>query len=150
MDWAVQKAVEIGVRRFLPLETERAQVRGAAVESRIEHWRRISLQALKQCRRAWAMEVGDVVAFSDLVEPSQRVGVVADREGSAIADLPEGVAHLLVVGPEGGFTAAERQLLERCGWPRLCLGPHILRAETAAIVGAAMMVARNEQSRVEG
>lgn len=148
MDWAVQKAVEIGVRRFVPLETERAQVRGAAVESRIEHWRRISLQALKQCQRAWAMEVGDTVAFSDLVEPSQRVGVVADREGSTIGDLPEGVAHLLVVGPEGGFTSAERQLLERCGWPRLCLGPHILRAETAAIVGAAMMVARGEQSAV--
>jgi 16S rRNA (uracil1498-N3)-methyltransferase len=149
MDWAVQKAVEVGVRRFVPLETERAQIRGGAVESRIDHWRRISMQALKQCRRAWAMEVADAVSFPDLVESSQRIGVVADREGSAIGDLPEGVAHLLVVGPEGGFTSAEKQLLERCGWPRLRLGPHILRAETAAIVGAAMMVAREEQLRVE-
>lgn len=144
MDWAVQKAVEIGVRRFVPLETEHAQIRDTAVESRIDHWRRISMQALKQCRRAWAMEVADAVAFPDLVELSRRVGVVADREGSAIGDLPDGVAHLLVVGPEGGFTSKENQLLERCGWPRLRLGPHILRAETAAIVGGAMLVARDE------
>jgi 16S rRNA (uracil1498-N3)-methyltransferase len=95
------------------------------------------------------MEVADAVAFSDLVGPLQGVGVVADREGSSIGDLPEDVTHCLVVGPEGGFTSGEKQLLESCGWQRLRLGPHVLRAETAAIVGGAMMVARDEQSRVE-
>jgi len=86
------------------------------------------------------------VTLTALVEgDSEQVGgVVADVEGSAIGDLPETAGNLLVVGPEGGFTAAENQLFDRCGWPRLRLGPHILRAETAAVVGGAMMVARAE------
>jgi 16S rRNA (uracil1498-N3)-methyltransferase len=149
MDWAVQKAVEIGVQRFIPVETERAQIRGASAETRIDHWRKISLQALKQCRRVWGMEVGDVVALPDLVENTESAGVVADCNGSAIDQLPEGVGSLLLVGPEGGFAPSERELLECCGWPRLRLGPHVLRAETAAVVGGAMLVARSENSRVE-
>lgn len=149
MDWAVQKAVEVGVDRFVPLETERAQVRGAAVEARVEHWRRISLQALKQCRRAWAMEIIESLALKDFIEHARGVGVVADRDGCAIDELQENAENLLVVGPEGGFTCSENELLEQHGWPRLRLGPHVMRAETAAIVGGAMMVARSETLRVE-
>jgi 16S rRNA (uracil1498-N3)-methyltransferase len=149
MDWAVQKAVEIGVQRLIPLETERAQIRGTVTEARIEHWRKIALQSLKQCRRAWAMEVGGAMALPDLVGDSRRVGVVADREGSTIDDMPHEVGSLLLVGPEGGFAPSERELLERRGWPRLRLGPHVLRAETAVVVGAAMLVARSEQLRGE-
>jgi len=143
MDWAVQKAVEVGVGRFVPIETERAQVRGKDLVGRVEHWRRIAMQALKQCRRPWAMAVGDVVSLADLVEGSEG-GVVADSEGSSIGELADGIGRLLVVGPEGGFSADESLLFERRGWPRLRLGPHILRAETAAVVGGAMMVARAE------
>jgi 16S rRNA (uracil1498-N3)-methyltransferase len=142
MDWAVQKAVEVGVGRFVPMETERAQVRGKDLGSRVEHWRRIAMQALKQCRRPWAMEVGDVVSLPELVEGSGEGGVIADRGGCAIGELPDGVGSLLVVGPEGGFASEENDLFDRLGWPRLRLGPHILRAETAAVVGGAMMVAR--------
>jgi len=151
MDWAVQKAVEVGVGRFVPMETERAQVRGRDLGGRVEHWRRIAMQALKQCRRPWAMEVAEVLPLAALVEgePGRVGGVVADVEGSAFSELPETAGSLLVVGPEGGFTDAESQLFARHGWPRLRLGPHIQRAETAAVVGGAMMVARSEQLRVK-
>jgi 16S rRNA (uracil1498-N3)-methyltransferase len=142
MDWAVQKAVEVGVGRFVPMETERAQFRGRDLASRVEHWRRVAMQALKQCRRPWAMEVGDVVSLAEFVESVDEGGVVADREGYAIGELPKTAANMLVVGPEGGFTTAEIRLFDRHGWRRLRLGPHILRAETAAVVGGAMMVAR--------
>lgn len=148
MDWAVQKAVEVGVGRFIPMETERAQVRGRDLAGRVEHWRRIAMQALKQCRRPWAMAVGDVVPLAQLVERSEEGGVAADREGCSIGDLPEGTGGLLVVGPEGGFTAGEGTLFDRHGWQRLRLGSYILRAETAAVVGGAMMVARSELLRV--
>jgi 16S rRNA (uracil1498-N3)-methyltransferase len=130
------------IGRFVPMETERAQVRGKDLGSRVEHWRRIAMQALKQCRRPWAMEVGDVVSLPELVEGSGEGGVIADRGGCAIGELPDGVGSLLVVGPEGGFASEENDLFDRLGWPRLRLGPHILRAETAAVVGGAMMVAR--------
>jgi len=106
------------------------------------------MQALKQCRRPWAMAVGDVVPLAQLVERSEEGGVAADREGCSIGDLPEGTGGLLVVGPEGGFTAGEGTLFDRHGWQRLRLGSYILRAETAAVVGGAMMVARSELLRV--
>ena len=146
MDLAMQKAVEIGVRRFVPIETERAQVSGRDLGGRVEHWRSISMQALKQCRRPWAMEVTEVLPLEALVdsESARGGGVVADMDGCAIGTLPESAGNLLVVGPEGGFTAAESEIFDRRGWPRLRLGPHVLRAETAAVVGGAMLVARDE------
>ena len=127
MDWAVQKAVEIGVRRFVPMETERAQIRQGGIGSRIDHWRRISMQALKQCRRPWAMEISDVVPLPTLVdrESTNGGGVVADGEGIAIGELPVDAGSLLVVGPEGGFTAEENELFDRSNWPRLRLGRHL-------------------------
>jgi 16S rRNA (uracil1498-N3)-methyltransferase len=144
MDWAVQKAVEIGVRKFVPLEAERAQLRGKDLGGRVEHWRKISRQALKQCRRAWEMGVAEVVSLRDLTESQAGVGVVADRQGCAIDELPDETGGLLVVGPEGGFTVEERELFDHLGWPSVRLGQHVLRAETAAVVGGAMMVAREE------
>jgi 16S rRNA (uracil1498-N3)-methyltransferase len=149
MDWAVQKAVEIGVRQFVPIEADRAQLRGKDLHGHVEHWQRISMQALKQCRRPWAMEVADVLPLEGFVEGRPGGGVVADREGRAIGDLPVGTESVLVVGPEGGFSAQEIEYLDRYGWLRLRLGPHVLRAETAAVVGGAMMVARSEQLRVK-
>ncbi len=144
MDWAVQKAVEVGVRRFVPMETERGQVRGRDPGGRIEHWRRVAMQALKQCRRPWAMAVSGVMPLAALFEDSseQVGGVVADLKGSTVGELPKTAGNLLLVGPEGGFTAAEKQLFDRRGWPRLWLSPHVLRAETAAVVGGAIMVLR--------
>jgi 16S rRNA (uracil1498-N3)-methyltransferase len=92
------------------------------------------------------MAVTEVMPLAALVEGnSEQVGgVVADVEGSTVGELPKTAGNLLVVGPEGGFTAAEIQLFDRRGWPRLRLGPHILRAETAAVVGGAMMVLRSQ------
>ena len=105
------------------------------------------MQALKQCRRPWAMVVAEVTSLEALVEGvSERAGgVVADAEGPGLDDLPRSAGNLLVVGPEGGFTTAEIELFDRRGWPKLRLGPHTLRAETAAVVGGAMMVARSER-----
>ena len=92
------------------------------------------MQALKQCRRAWAMEIGDPESFADIVDSQEEAGVVADREGCSIGQLPDHAGSFLLVGPEGGFSVDERL--------RLCLGPHVLRADTAAVVGGAMLVAR--------
>jgi 16S rRNA (uracil1498-N3)-methyltransferase len=146
MDWAVQKAVEVGVRRLVPVISERTQIGIRDHSKRVDHLRRIAMQALKQCRRPWAMAVEDAVPLQTLVERESDSGgvVVADRNGSTAEDLPGRAGRVLVVGPEGGFTAAERELFEQLGWAKLRLGEHVLRAETAAIVGSAMLVARLE------
>jgi 16S rRNA (uracil1498-N3)-methyltransferase len=93
------------------------------------------------------MTVTEVMPLAALVgsEYEREGGVVADLEGSALGELPRAAGNLLVVGPEGGFADAVGELFDRHGWPRLRLGPHILRAETAAVVGGAMMVLRSQQ-----
>jgi 16S rRNA (uracil1498-N3)-methyltransferase len=144
MDWAVQKAVEVGVHRLVPIDSERAQRRARDLRSRVEHWRRIALQALKQCHRAWAMEISDIRTVGDLIDFESGIGVVADADGHVLEDLPDAAGTLLAVGPEGGFAPPEIELFDRHGWPRLRLGPHVLRTETAAVVGGAIMVARSE------
>jgi 16S rRNA (uracil1498-N3)-methyltransferase len=133
-----------GVGRFLPLVTDRTQVKRGTLSGRAEHWRRIALQALKQCHRPWAMEIADIRSLVEVAdfEPLGPGGVVADRNGVALADLPPSVGRLLVVGPEGGFSPDEDKLFAARGWPRLRLGVHTLRTETAAVVGAAMLVER--------
>ncbi len=71
---------------------------------------------------------------------------MADPRGVAIGSLPPAAGRVLAVGPEGGFSPAEDELFRVHGWARLKLGANILRSETAAVVGAAMMVARDEQT----
>ena len=70
-------------------------------------------------------------------------GAFADPAGCAVADLPPDAGRALAIGPEGGFSPQEIQIFDDHGWSRLCLGEHVLRAETAAIVGGALMVARD-------
>jgi 16S rRNA (uracil1498-N3)-methyltransferase len=148
MDWAVQKAVEVGVRTFVPVQTERSQLTGRAVRARHDHWRRLARQALKQCRRAWAMTVAGPIKLEQLLAESGRAGgLVADPEGRAIGPWIDDASHLLLVGPEGGLSPAELELLGSHEWPRVWLGPHVLRADTAAVVGAAMLVAREKGMR---
>jgi 16S rRNA (uracil1498-N3)-methyltransferase len=146
MDWAVQKAVEVGVRRLQPIVTGHTQSGRRGASRRSEHWRRIALQALKQCRRPWAMEVSEPQTLVELIAAYEAApGVVADPGGVAIGSLSPSAGRVLAVGPEGGFSPVEEELLSVHGWERLKLGANILRSETAAVVGAAMMVARDEE-----
>jgi 16S rRNA (uracil1498-N3)-methyltransferase len=143
MDWAVQKAVEVGVQTLVPVRSERSQLGLRAIRGRLEHWRRVARQALKQCRRPWAMEIREAIALTGLVaERGTSGGVVAARDGVAAQMLGRPVPPMLLVGPEGGFSVAEDRLLDPTSWRRLRLGRHVLRAETAAVVGSAIMVAR--------
>lgn len=144
MDWAVEKAVEVGVRSLRPVLTERVQPNRRGLAGRCAHWRRIALQAIKQCHRPWAMEVREPQPLEGLIEEENPLGggVVADRAGYPVGQLASTARSLLLVGPEGGFSAAEDFLLTEAGWPRLRLGGHVMRAETAATVGSAMLAAR--------
>lgn len=132
-DLVVEKLVEIGVDRIAILgAVERSVVRwtGDKETKVIERYQRIIRAAAMQSRRVFLPELIGPVALSDAL-----------ANGAAIAE-PGGSASLddvtyLVVGPEGGFSAAEVALARQT----MDLGPAILRAETAAMVGAARMVA---------
>lgn len=137
----VEKAVELGVQRFVPLLTERSVVRPRQIRS--ERLERAVIEASKQCGRNVLMEIAAPtlwVAFL-AVEHRPAVRLLADPTVPLLesgftpgqAALGEVTGITLAVGPEGGFTDAEVALAEKAGWSRYSLGPRILRIETAAI-----------------
>jgi 16S rRNA (uracil1498-N3)-methyltransferase len=144
-EWMLEKATELGVERVSPLIAIRSE-RGLeqAAGKRIERWRRIAMEASQQSRR-------DRVPVVDLpikLQAGLRArGLVLDEEGGdpLLNVLPEsrqsGAEVVLALGPEGGWTPEERAQFAAAGWTRATLGAQILRAETAAIAGLAIVQA---------
>lgn len=137
--WLVEKVTELGVQRLIPLKTERgvAQPEAAA----IARLRRVVIEASKQCGRNHLMVVEQARECGDLFQ-AQEVRIrrlVADPQGRPLAEVtwPSGGPVCCAVGPEGGFTEAERNAALKAGWEAVSLGPRILRVETAAIALAA-------------
>ncbi len=142
MDWAVQKAVEVGAAAFVPLLCDRSQGSHQRALERVGHWRRVARQALKQCRRAWGMKVERPLTMTEVVSGRLLPGYVADQESDIDGPNISGDCSTLLVGPEGGLTSEEQKALADAGWSTIALGPHILRAETAAVLGAALLTMR--------
>jgi 16S rRNA (uracil1498-N3)-methyltransferase len=152
MDRVVRQLAELGVARFIPLISERAVVRPAAGRSsfRRERWRKISIEALKQCRRGDLMRIEDIIDFKSLLETGRRYGrrilfweggaqaLTEHRPAEAAAEA-EALSVLAVFGPEGGFSDQEAAAAEAAGFRIVKLGPRILRAETAAVAACAIV-----------
>jgi 16S rRNA (uracil1498-N3)-methyltransferase len=154
MEWAIEKCTEIGVARIIPVIARRTDAHlASAGQKRRERWQRIALQAAEQSRRAMPPEIAAPIKLKDLgsagVSPAARPEagakasriVLAESEDDRLlrdalqARLREAV---LAVGPEGGWTDDELQWFHESGWIAASLGDTILRAETAAIVAAAI------------
>jgi len=142
LDWMVEKCTELGVGTLLLAAFERSVVRVS--ETRLQKLHRTAIEACKQCGRAWLPQVraaGPVAAVvrdlrTDvllLADPDARSARVHD----ALAQVGDTAHVAAVVGPEGGLTEGEISGLVECGAVRVCLGPHTLRVETAAVVLAA-------------
>ena len=152
-EWALQKGTELGVATFQPLLTERAVAAteefGAAKRRRYE---RILAEALEQCGGAWlpALETPRTLAEALASAPAAAIILIPWEEETAApltatlareAARRDGVATpdvWLFIGPEGGFSAREVAQARGAGALPVTLGPRILRAETAAIVAAAL------------
>lgn len=142
MDLVIQKATELGVREIVPFVTERSQVRDTRKLSR---WRKVALEAARQCGRAAVPSVREPVPMKDFFRGSERPlkGFIFWEEGGRplsaepLKDSEEDV--LVAVGPEGGFTKEEAQGAEGRGLTVSTLGPLILRAETAAIAAVTLV-----------
>ena len=134
----VEKLVEIGIDRIVVLEpTEFAVVRWSPDKSQqaLERYRRIARAAAMQSRQVYLPEVVGPISLAAVVNGGESGIQIALAEPGGNTPLSE--VHTLVIGPEGGFSATERDQIPT----KVDLGPSILRAETAAIVGAALMVA---------
>jgi 16S rRNA (uracil1498-N3)-methyltransferase len=150
MEHVVRMATELGVTRIIPLLTERTVVRleTGRSDSRLARWRRIAREAAQQSGRAAVPEIAAPEQISTWrpEPPSSRLVVCFWEEERRPLDavLPPGPCPraTVVVGPEGGLTAAEVERLASAGALVASLGPRLLRAETAGAVAVALLQAR--------
>jgi 16S rRNA (uracil1498-N3)-methyltransferase len=152
----IDMATQVGADRLAPLAFERAV--GRADEEKASRWRRIAIEACKQARRAWLPTLASASGpreFLVAVRAAGGVVLAADPAGDSlltVARAPEiqsadGVAVL--IGPEGGMTPAERELLRSGGATPVNLGPFIQRIETAAVSASAGLVMALRRGRDE-
>ena len=143
MDLAVQKSVELGVSRIVPLWTVRAVVRPDRRRDadRVARWRRIATGACEQCGRSTLPVFESPVPLDEWLDRRPREGSairLAGASGRAFATLPRPAAPVtLLVGPEGGLDPGEAERAGASGFVAARLGPRIMRAETAAITAVA-------------
>jgi 16S rRNA (uracil1498-N3)-methyltransferase len=142
MDAVVQKSVEIGVARIVPVMCERTIARWDETKraNAVQRWREIAKGAGKQCGTAWFTHVEDVADTFDTAPPT----VALDPDSASRlrdvlpAQRPDTLS--LVIGPEGGLSESELDTLREKGVATATLGPRVLRTETAGPVAAALIL----------
>ena len=148
MDWIVQKATELGTASIVTLITERTIVKVKDEEKRLIRWRRICREAAMQSNRADIPRVEGIQTFGDYVRtldpgPGTLLLLPWEEGTKPIKDVLRerpGVKNIVVlIGPEGGFSAAEAALAQEKGFRAVSLGPNVLRAETAAVAVLGMI-----------
>jgi 16S rRNA (uracil1498-N3)-methyltransferase len=151
MEWAIEKATELGVAAIAPVIARRTEKHLAhAAEKRAERWRRIAHEAAQQSRRSDIPVIHNPVLLTTWVRgSSQAIRIVlAEQERSTTLRklLEDSVAAAqaempvlqIAIGPEGGWAPEEEALFDANRWSAVSMGPRILRAETAAIVTLAV------------
>jgi 16S rRNA (uracil1498-N3)-methyltransferase len=138
-DFLIEKLTELGVTKFIPLITERSIVRPK--EAIVEKYRRVVIEASKQCGRNKLMEVEPPCNWDYLIKrsdlPRARYLLHTDEPTTQIDKPMDGV--VVAVGPEGGFTRGEIENALANGWQAICLGARVLRVETAALAAATLL-----------
>lgn len=147
MDYTLQKAVELGVSRIVPLLTEHTMVNvsGERRERRMQHWQSIIVSACEQCGRNVVPKLDTTCEFAAWVnEAPGSLKLVLHQDGEkSLSELPPpSGAITLLVGPEGGLSDAEVARAQALGFTVLRLGPRILRTETAGLAALAALQAK--------
>jgi 16S rRNA (uracil1498-N3)-methyltransferase len=151
MDWTLQKATELGVRRIQPVFAARSVVRldERQGERRLRHWQAVVASACEQCGRSVLPVVepplelarylegprGEVLRLVLSPDAATSIAAIAARLHGPVAGVE------LLIGPEGGLEAAEIAAATRAGFEAAGLGPRVLRTETAGIAALAVLQA---------
>lgn len=153
---SLEQAVELGMTLFVPLETDRMIVRqdAARIAAKREKWERSFRERLKQCERLWEPEITSLQTLSQLLDNPplhyQPVVLLERDEAPEPVDavLKNLSSHpLFLIGPEGGWSAEERELFLEKAVYRIALPHTILRTETAMIACATLAAFLNQQPR---
>lgn len=151
MEWAIEKATELGVAGIAPVIAQRTEKHLAqAAAKRAERWRRIAHEAAQQSRRSDVPVVHEPAVLSERVRAASgavRIVLAEQERTTTLRRLVEAAVEAagdemplleVAIGPEGGWASAEEALFDANGWKAATLGPRILRAETAAITALAV------------
>ncbi|MEH6494047.1 16S rRNA (uracil(1498)-N(3))-methyltransferase [Halopseudomonas sp.] len=142
MDWAIQKAVELGVNEITPLFTERCEVKlqGERADKRQAHWQQVAVSACEQCGRSVVPVINSPTSLHDWLTTltSDLKLVLHHRTEQDLDQLPKPGSLALLIGPEGGLSADEIHLAEGSGFVAARFGPRVLRTETAPVVALSM------------
>lgn len=141
MDWAIQKATELGVTEITPLITERCEVRlkDERADKRLAHWRQIVISACEQCGRSVLPTIHPPLPLAEWltqVQADLKWVLHPIASTSSAEEPPKRLAML--IGPEGGLSDSDMQAATAQGFQGLRLGPRILRTETAPVVALAL------------
>lgn len=153
MDWIIEKAVELGAHRVIPVAAQRSvvQLRGERLEKRLQHWQRVAQSASEQCGRNRIMAVDRVWSLKEVLE---RAALAANEAtflchpdyGTPLGQAIRGFTQALntstttdtprlnlMIGPEGGWSEQELTLADQHGITPIQFGPRVLRTETAGL-----------------
>ncbi len=145
MEWLIEKGTELGIRRFIPVST----LRTVAHSSKEERWKKIALAAMKQSGRSYLPQVYPLTEMDSVMHHASvfDLKIIPYEQTDEVLFISEALRHrqkptsaLIVVGPEGGFTADEIREAENAGFVQVSLGKRRLRTETAAIVAASWVI----------
>jgi 16S rRNA (uracil1498-N3)-methyltransferase len=152
MEWALEKATELGVAAVAPVIARRTEKHlAAAAEKRAERWRRIVHEAAQQSRRSDVPLIHEPITLAARVRASSaatRIVLAEQERTTTLRNLIEEAQAAaqdemptleIAIGPEGGWAPEEEALFDANGWRAASLGPRILRAETAAIAALAVV-----------
>ena len=137
MDWAIQKATELGVKEITPIVSERCEVRlkDERADKRMQHWRQVAISACEQCGRSSLPIIHAPMTLSEWqanVEADLKLVLHPVAEPWTTHAKPSRLAFL--IGPEGGLSEAEVAAAVAAGFHAARLGPRVLRTETAPVV----------------
>jgi 16S rRNA (uracil1498-N3)-methyltransferase len=137
MEWIVQKATELGARRIVPILTERTVVEIQGDSNKVEKWRAIAIESIKQCGSPYLPKIEAPIEFGKAVRLVTGLPFVAALRPGA-GEMHEYFGRdrrpvQIWVGPEGDFTVKEVEQLEAAGVHPITLGPLVLRCDTAAV-----------------
>lgn len=149
MEWAIEKATELGVRRIVPVIARRTDAHlAAAAGKRRDRWQRLVHQASEQSRRAAVPEIANPIKIAEAItnKAQTRVLLAESEQQQTLRDILEAISAsdsiAVAVGPEGGWSQDEISAFLSAGFLSASLGPTILRAETAAIAAVAIALAQ--------
>ena len=145
MDRVMQKAVELGVSRIVPVAAARSEAlpAGERRDKKLVHWQGVIVASAMQCGRAVLPALDEITPLAAVLDAADGLRWIFSPHHAPTVDAPASADRLsLLIGPEGGFTPDEVAAAQSAGWFIQRLGPRILRADTAATVAIARAQSR--------